>query len=151
MIPRIAFLLTLPILFAFAATAQERQADDLDGRWIAVELETEGQKEDPKVLKTFRVRVFGNQLTMRPNGTVTRSMKFKLDPSQTPKTIDLTVYEDDKPGRTVQGIYSLDKGQLKMCVPSFDSTAKDAKVRPREFKTKAGDGLVMMVLTRSTK
>src|SRR5205823_422051 len=43
-------------------------------------------------------------------------------------------------------IYSLEKGELKLCLPLAPESA-----RPTEFKTKAGSNLLLLVLRRAPK
>ena len=100
----------------------------------------------------FKDRVFITKdgidyVQFKPNGVIVRRATFALNEATSPKTVVLTVHEEGKPDRTVKGIYAFENGIWKMCVPNFD---RDAKGPPREFKTRPGDGLVLMELRRVT-
>jgi RNA polymerase sigma-70 factor (ECF subfamily) len=47
-------------------------------------------------------------------------------------------------GTTAACIYSLEEGQLKLCIPFTDPSK-----RPKAFKTQDGDGMMLLVLTRA--
>jgi uncharacterized protein (TIGR03067 family) len=144
---RIALISLVPVFFLAFVRADDPTPANLDGRWVARRLQINGAEEDEKAVKTFRVNVFEGELIFRPGGVVTRRTTYRLDPTTSPKTVELTVHEDDKPDQTVKGIYAFENGIWKMCVPNFD---RDVKGPPREFKTAPGDGLVLMELRRLT-
>jgi uncharacterized protein (TIGR03067 family) len=72
------------------------------------------------------------------NNKKAETMTFKLDPTQKPKTIDLT-HAGEKKSR---GIYRLEGDRLKICY------AVNAKKRPAEFQTKVGAQQFLFVLKR---
>jgi uncharacterized protein (TIGR03067 family) len=146
----VTIVATIIVLRSMVSAQDANRPADFEGRWVAVELETDGEKQDVKVTKSFRVRVVGDRIDFRPSGTILRQTKFKLDPTKSPKTIELTIVDDDRLGRTVHGIYRVEKGRWTMCVPNFDSDVKTASA-PSEFKTRPGDGLVLMTLVRVTQ
>jgi len=138
--------LTGIIVSTFAAAQDVKGTRELQGKWQAVELETEGQPQDAKAVKAFKVGVFGDQMFFRASGTVSRRATFKLDPSTSPHTITLTLVEGETPTRTVTGIYAVENGRWKLCFPNFD---QQTKMPPREFKTRRNDGLILLVLARA--
>ena len=73
--------------------------------------------------------------------------KFKLDPTTTPKSIDLVSHEHPS-GKTFThiGIYEWDGETLRMC---FDNSGEK---RPKEFRSpKEQDNIYLSVLKRKTK
>jgi uncharacterized protein (TIGR03067 family) len=56
----------------------------------------------------------------------------KIDPSKSPKTIDVTMIEGPDKGKVMLGIYEIDEDTLRAC---FDPQGKK---RPTEFKSAAG-------------
>jgi RNA polymerase sigma factor (sigma-70 family) len=74
--------------------------------------------------------------------------RFKLDPSQKPKAIDLVV-DDDRPGRqkgeTVACVYELDGDLLRLCFPS------DPKERPSALESPVGSGNLILTFKRVVK
>ena len=142
---RIALVSTAPLLVLAFAVADDPTPKDLEGRWVARRLQVDGAEEDEKSVKTFRVNVYDGEFIFRPTGMVNRHAVYSLDESTSPKTIVLTLHEDEMPDRTVKGIYAFEGGIWKICVPNFDAETKGP---PREFKTRPGDGLVLMELRR---
>jgi uncharacterized protein (TIGR03067 family) len=65
-----------------------------------------------------------------------------IDPTTTPKTLDLTFTEGPEKGDTCPGIYEFDGGTWKICL------AVGRTERPTAFATKAGSGLVLETLKR---
>lgn len=68
---------------------------------------------------------------------------YKLDPSTTPKIMDVTITAGEEKGTTFEGIYELDKDKLKICLRIL------GKERPSEFATKANSNLVLLTLERA--
>jgi uncharacterized protein (TIGR03067 family) len=69
---------------------------------------------------------------------------LKIDPSKTPKTIDLVPLEEPNKGEVIEGIYQLDGDELKVCIPN-----QKMESRPTELKSPKGSSLVLMSLKRS--
>jgi hypothetical protein len=63
---------------------------------------------------------------------------------EAPKTIDLIVQEGNDKGKVAPGNYGSDKGQLRLCINTFD----DPSYRPMDFKTQDRDGVGFAVLER---
>jgi uncharacterized protein (TIGR03067 family) len=134
---------------AAIAAADDKTANDtkeLQGSWQVVSLEGNGEARPDDEAKELQIVFKGDEIfAVKPKGEDPRS-KFKVDSSKTPKTIDLRpVAEKDK---IVAGIYSLNNGQLKLCINIF---GQDTTKRPTEFKTHEGDGVAFAVLERAKK
>ena len=69
----------------------------------------------------------------------------KLDPSKSPKTIDVTVTEGLNKGAVMLGIYEINGDTLKVC---FDP---EGKKRPTEFKSASGSADFVNVHKRVKK
>ncbi len=123
-------------------------AKDLQGTWQAVDLEANGEKKPGDEAKELQV-VFKGDLVyaVKPEGDG-RKVKFKLDSSKTPKTIDLIAIDESDKGKIAAGIYSLENGRLRLCVNLF---GKDTTQRPTEFKTQSGDGVGFVTLERAKR
>src|SRR5262249_30385603 len=70
-------------------------------------------------------------------GGVATKDSIKLDPSQSPRAIDMTsvvnvLYPNTK-GNTLQGVYQLEGDELKLALP-----IPPARRRPKEFTTRKG-------------
>jgi uncharacterized protein (TIGR03067 family) len=73
--------------------------------------------------------------------------EFKIHSRKSPKQIDITALDGPLAGKTIAGIYSLEKGTLMICLPD---AAKAPDQRPQEFKTGEGDGQFLLRLRRKT-
>jgi uncharacterized protein (TIGR03067 family) len=119
-------LVVVPIIVVVigAGSAQERKvADDdikkLQGTWSAVSIESAGGKTPKEVVKKVKFVFKDNGLTIddgsvpdpKKKGKTFGVKSFKIDPSKTPKEIDLILADGDKR----LGIYELKGDNLKMC------------------------------------
>lgn len=137
---------SLAAVSAFADDKSANDANDLQGVWQAVDVEANGDKLSSDEVKNLQVVIKADEIfAVKPEGEDPRN-KFKLDPRKTPKTIDLTPIEAGNKGKLVAGIYSLKDGRLTICINIF---SEDTARRPSEFKTRAGDGVVLAVLERA--
>ena len=116
MLPRVAIL-----LFAAPVVAAELPAN-LQGGWKLVAIETEADTADlpdskpALVIKGDKVLHGGQEIA-----------RLTADPAADPKVIDLKF---DKPDRTYEGVYSLDKDILTVCL---NGRSEGIKERPSGF------------------
>ena len=80
-------------------------------------------------------------MTWHSGGPVDVKARIELDPSKSPKEIDISILDGPGKGSTFPGIYALEKGQLRVCT----SHTKD---RPKDFKTERGQLRELLVLER---
>jgi len=81
--------------------------------------------------------------TFVPRSGKLNVVEIRLDPTKTPKQIDLVVVEGPNVGETQLGIYELNGDDLKVCY-GFPS-------RPTQFETRAMDWEVFVVTYRRMK
>jgi uncharacterized protein (TIGR03067 family) len=118
----------------------------LQGQWRAVEGERDGRREasyevrSQRLVLTFREDRLTGQTAEGPWPRFT----FEVRAGRTPREIDLTPLDVRGRTRPLPGIYSLEEGRLRLCVPMADDGGK----RPTQFKTRAGDGVLLLVLER---
>jgi uncharacterized protein (TIGR03067 family) len=144
-------LVLLSVLVGHAARAEDPVADEvkrLQGVWQVVGVESGGKrvgKGDPK-LKNLRFVFKGGELTLtRPDGGELKR-SFTVDPSETPKELDITWVDSRGETVTVPCIYKLGEGQLVICMPS---PVKKSSERPEKFETAAGDGVELLTLEKA--
>lgn len=130
----------------FAAPVPKKVADEdaIVGRWKLVEVQLGADGEKPRDDDTdWKTRVY----EFRKDGTYTSTQKghkpvdgtFKLDPSATPKALDVIVGDAKTPTGIV---YQLDGDTLKLCVGG-----KRAE-RPTELKADAKTSTHVWVFER---
>jgi len=162
MTPRRAFLQILPLalLAAFFLAADPAEKDKekdkagdadkdkaaLKGKWEPTSSESGGNKDDESEYKQFRVVFDGDKFSILKSGETHMKGTFKLDASQTPKRIDMTIeegQEGDVKGKSLAGIYELKDDELKWCfVPP------DGGERPTSFTSQSGTSQILATLKR---
>jgi uncharacterized protein (TIGR03067 family) len=131
------------LLLVAAVSAEEKDKGKksdypLDGVWKVTSLTFNGSEIDDAKGSKFTFK--GPKLTREtPDGPETYS--FKLDPTKKPGEVDFVPDQGENKGKTLKGIYSNEKGELKLCL----SLSPDAK-RPKEFASKDGEELALVVL-----
>jgi uncharacterized protein (TIGR03067 family) len=134
------------ILIAAADATEEATKKELakfKGTWNAVSDEREGMKAPETEVKKVKVTFQEDKLIAR-QGDKTFEMKYTLDPSKNPKTIDVTYLDGELKGESSQGIYSLDGDTLKICMHRGTN-------RPTEFETKPDSQRHLLVLKREKR
>ena len=119
----------------------DKTSKELQGEWRAVELQTSGNPAPKEVVEKARLEIKGDEMIWNSGGTGVRKSRIRLDPSKSPKEIDITALDGPAKGTTYPGIYSLVKGQLRLCY----SHTKD---RPKEYKTERGELRELIILER---
>jgi uncharacterized protein (TIGR03067 family) len=122
--------------------AIKKEMAKLQGTWTIVSHEVSGQKTSEAEIKDIYSMVLkGDQWISSYWDRMVPHSIIRLDPTKNPRWID---YFDPKRGRFAHGIYSVEGDTLTIC---------DRKVergeRPREFHSKPGSGLALMVLKRA--
>jgi uncharacterized protein (TIGR03067 family) len=142
---RIHTLLLLSAGLLIAADAKNDDAakkewKNLSGTYVMVSGESRAEKLSEERLKEAKMTIEGEKYTATFGGDSVMG-KLKVDPTKMPKEIDAT----DSEGKTILGIYKLDKGQLTVCF------ASPGKERPRAFSIKAGTGEFIHVWKKRAK
>ena len=110
----------------------EKEVKKFQGAWT-IESSVTGGKEIPAGdLKEFILTFEGEKHTLKKGDEVIQVGTQKIDPSKSPKTIDVTMTEGPNKGAVMLGIYEIDGDTLKVC---FDPQGKK---RPTEFKSGPG-------------
>jgi uncharacterized protein (TIGR03067 family) len=123
----------------------EKELKKFHGVWTFESVEAGGQKAPADGLKGLTVTFAGDKYTVKKGDEVIQVGTQKLDPSKSPKAIDVTVTEGLKKGAVMLGIYEIDGDTLKVC---FD---EEGKKRPTEFKSPAGSETFVNVHKRAKK
>jgi uncharacterized protein (TIGR03067 family) len=137
-------LLTTVLVLAAPAPAEEvkKDAEKIQGTWKLVSMERGGEKGPEDNVKDVKFVITDGLITIK-DPKREENANFKLDPRKNPRTIDITPEKGKE--EVVQGIYELKGDTLKFC---FN---KPGGERPKEFVTKAGTQVVLIVLQREKK
>lgn len=109
-----------------AETEQER----FQGNWNMVQGFQKGEKISEQAVKDARLMLFEDRHTVWVDGQFMAGA-HKLDPSQSPKTIDVTDDRGPYKGKTCKGIYELEGDRMRV---AFAAPGED---RPKEFSESA--------------
>jgi uncharacterized protein (TIGR03067 family) len=141
----------LAALFLVGADKPKKDAastdlEKLQGVWSVVGAESNGEKFAVSQLQPSKVIFKGDRMIRTKLGKPFIS-RIKLDPSKTPRAIDIHVKVDNGEGeKTVRrlGIYELDGDTLKIATTM-------GKKRPTAFKTRADSDVVLVIYKRAKK
>ena len=123
----------------------EKEVRKFQGTWTIESSVTGGEEIPPGELKGVVVIFEGDKHTVKKGDEVIQVGIQKLDPSKSPKTIDVTMTEGLNKGAVMLGIYEIDGDTLKVC---FDPQGKK---RPTEFKSAPGSQTFVNVHKRVKK
>jgi uncharacterized protein (TIGR03067 family) len=122
--------------------AAKRELQRLQGGWIVVALETNGEKTKPEDLKQRTIFIGADAFLFKDGKEIMQVAKLKLDPTKTPRRVNAEIMKGPNKGDVMLGIYELKGDTLRIC---FDQDGSD---RPTEFKTTANSNLTCIVCTR---
>src|SRR5262249_37449624 len=111
---------------ARADDANEKELKRLEGKWKFVSLTVDGDEAPQDFIKNGWWSFRGREITMP--GPNKEKITFEVDPSRSPRTIDLTGADGPSKGKKMLGIYKLQKGRLTIC---FSGGKRDSESRTR--------------------
>jgi uncharacterized protein (TIGR03067 family) len=123
----------------------EKEFKKFQGIWTFESVEAGGKKAPADQLKGATITFAADKFTVKKGDEVIQVGTQKLDPSRSPKTIDVRMTEGLNKGAVMLGIYEIDGDTLKVC---FD---EEGKQRPTEFKSPAGSATFVNVHKRAKK
>src|SRR4051794_3629662 len=125
-------ILTVMASTSVADDTAVREAKGLEGTWKFVSLKSDGEEAPKEVIAKWRWVIRGNEITWGGPGQDEKT-SFKVDPSKSPKAIDITALDGKTKGKSMQGIYRLEGERLTVCLPE-GRQAEEGRVRPEEFR-----------------
>jgi uncharacterized protein (TIGR03067 family) len=115
-----------------------------EATWRFVTIETDQGKVPPDRFQEDRLILKGKQFTSQVRGTTTHGV-FKIDPSATPKTIELTFTDGPGKDNSQKAIYKLEGDTQTICF------AAPGKPRPTDFDSKPKSGRVIVQVLERVK
>ena len=131
-----------------AKDAKKKDLDLLQGTWTASSVEFNGDKVEADIVKNLSVVIDGDKMTIKGESVEVEKYgkaTLKIDPTTTPKIIDISITGGDEKGTTFEGIYEVDKDEWKLCVKLA------GKERPAKLESAAGSQDVLVVFQREKK
>jgi uncharacterized protein (TIGR03067 family) len=123
----------------------KKEVKKFQGTWTFESSEAGGKKLPADQLKGLILTFVGDKHTVKKGDEVIQAGIQKLDPSSSPKAIDVTLTEGVNKGAVMLGIYEIDGDTLKVC---FDA---EGKKRPTQFKSAPGSATFVNVHKRLKK
>jgi uncharacterized protein (TIGR03067 family) len=128
---------TLPI-----ANADDHGLKALEGTWRMVECVNTGGRQDPELIKEFRLVIKGN-VHDEINPAEIVHATIRVDEATNPKSIDTTFTSGAQKNETTKGIYKLEGDRLTIC---RNHTAE--RPRPEKFESPEFTFVVLIVWER---
>ncbi len=131
--------------FSLAFGGDDQVKDELkrhQGTWVTISSIFDGAPASPEVVRSIRRIVTDDHVVWERDGKRFAGTKFELDPSLSPKTIDVIPDGGPNRGERVLGIYKLDGDTITICM------AGPAQPRPKEFKAEKGSGCSLRTFKR---
>jgi uncharacterized protein (TIGR03067 family) len=138
--PILLLILAAALHFLQAAPPTQTDEDKMQGAWQIVRVEFTGQPSGPAAGQLSEPDLFWTDIWIRP-GRTTPQYTLKLDPTKTPKEVDLTAPRLGT--QVLKGIYKFEAGQLFICYSYEPDLA-----RPTDFKTTPSERRYLYVLER---
>src|SRR5260370_39997998 len=85
----------------------EKELKKFQGTWTFESIEAGGKEVPAAEFKGITVSFEGDKYTVKKGDEVIQAATRKLDPSKSPKTVDVTVAEGPNKGAVMLGIYEI--------------------------------------------
>src|SRR5262245_56025130 len=110
----LVLLATATVTAAAGGDAAKKEAARFRGAWAVAEWNQGGARVSDKELAAMSVVIEGNRLVLKIEGEPDLAQVFDVDPSKTPKTMDIRFTEDGEK-KLVLALYEFDGDRLRIC------------------------------------
>lgn len=126
-----------------ASVAQPGAADatKLEGSWALVSEESDGSAAPEEIRRSAVLKIEGVKYSLHL-GELKLTGRISLNPTQSPKAIDLRDDDGVTPGGIRRGIYRIDGDRLTLCIARYDEK------RPVTFSGAPGAGTTLQTWKR---
>ena len=109
---------------------------------MGVSATVDGRALPDTTVNQLRLTLTADRYKTEKGNEVLFDSTYTVDPSRSPKEINMIGTEGDLAGKTAQGIYSLEGDTLQVCY------TMPGKPRPGAFSSLAGSGIYLVVWKR---
>jgi uncharacterized protein (TIGR03067 family) len=137
-----ALLATLGVSWA----VDDKVADEdkkFEGTWVVTMMEVGGQKVPEQAFAEMTFTFKGKKYEQKVGDMLVEGGTQDLDPSKSPKHMDINVTDGQTKGKKQLAIYEIDGDKAKICAADHDD-----KERPSKFETKEGSMSMIFELKR---
>ncbi len=113
--------------------AKKQELEKFQGTWKVIGAERNGAKVSEDEYKDLSLVIEGSKRTVKQGDQVRMQSNFKIDPTKSPKQIDITPTAEQFGGRTLPGIYEFDGDTVKVSIGLDGERPKDFKGKERVF------------------
>jgi uncharacterized protein (TIGR03067 family) len=124
--------------------AAKAELKKLEGTWTATAGELEGKPTDR--FNGGKLTIKADDFTVHHDDKLVFKATVMVYPDKKPKAVDLKITEGGEKGKTALGIYKLEGDEVKFCLAEPGTNS-----RPKDFTTKKGTKLMIIVLKREKK
>ena len=120
-----------------------KETEKVQGEWKVTQLVYDGKDMTAKIPLTFTFK--GDTATVEGDGDTKKDyakLKFKFDPSTTPKIVDVSVIGGMQADLKFEGIYEIKGDDLQLCLKVF------VQDRPADFTAEANSNNALLKLKR---
>lgn len=139
-------LLVTALALAADEDPNELELKKLEGNWQLTRQEDRGQLAPKPTGGNLRIVIEGNEMAWYiGNPASNQTADIKVDAKANPKTIDAEITKNSAIGKTMLGIYKLDKDTLEICWGDPGS-----EKRPKKFTSRpsVGSGSTLVIYKR---
>lgn len=137
-------LIGLPLLLGADDPRSELKSElkKMEGAWTIESIEKDGTVLDATKLRKRSVVIQGDRYVVREGNQVIEAGSYRVDPKQSPKTIDILPTSGPFAGKVLLGIYQMSEDERAICY------APPGAPRPRVFKTAPNSGEIFIIYKR---
>jgi uncharacterized protein (TIGR03067 family) len=127
-----------------------KDSEKLQGTWLLSDVKVAAPEDaefQAKKMKGLKIIFSGESVTYTGNKKEKDlAGKYFLDPTKSPKEIDIVLKESGKDARVIRGVYELKTERLKICYNASEEALGKGSRRPASLEP--GDMDVVMTLER---
>jgi uncharacterized protein (TIGR03067 family) len=132
----------LALAYVIPGCGPASTAREIEGTWLPATAELAGNMFPDNVRATIKLMVEGDKYTVSVGKAVDQGT-LRLNPSASPKELDIIGTDGPNKGRTIHAIYERDAETLRIC---YDLSGEG---RPKEFKTREGTQLFLVTYKKA--